>query len=251
MKRYLDLLADSYNNPAFIELDPISIPHRYSLKEDREIAGFLTAVISWGNRSSILKSANKMLLPMGESPYSFIMEHSESDLQRLEGFVHRTFNFWDLITFIEALKRLYSQEKGLEGIFLKYKSKESLQPAIHHLKREFFSIPHLERSRKHLPDPLSGSAAKRINMFLRWMVRVDSKGVDFGIWRGISPSILSCPLDIHSGTVARRLGLLTRKANDAKAVAQLDKVLREFDPVDPVKYDFALFGEGVSKKLNG
>lgn len=249
IKWYLEQRVEQFNTPAFIELDPISIPHRYTLKEDREIAGFLTATISWGNRASILKNADRMLSPMGRSPYSFIMEHKESDLARFEGFVHRTFNFYDLITFIGALKRIYSELSGLEAIFIKYQTEHSLQPAIHHLKREFFLAPHLDRSLKHLPDPLNGSAAKRVNMFLRWMVRDDNKGVDFGLWKGISPATLSCPLDVHSGNVARKLGLISRKQNDAKTVAQLDLVLREFDPKDPVKYDFALFGEGVNQRL--
>ena len=182
---------------------------------------------------------------MGDSPYDFILNHNYRHLKQMDGFVHRTFNSDDLLTFIEGLKHLYKGKNGLEGIFVKYQTIDSLQPAIHELKKEFFNFLHLGRTRKHLPDPMTGSAAKKINMFLRWMVRRDDRGVDFGLWKSISPSLLSCPLDVHSGNVARRLGLLTRKQSDAKAVAELDARLREFDPADPVKYDFALFGLGV------
>jgi uncharacterized protein (TIGR02757 family) len=245
LKEFLDEKVVQYNNPAFIELDPIQIPHSYTRKEDIEISGFLSAVISWGNRASILKNAKRMMACMGNSPYDFILNHNESRLKKIDGFVHRTFNSDDLLSFIEGLAHLYKNRNGLEGIFTKYQTHESLQPAIHELKKEFFTRPHLERTRKHLPDPMTGSAAKRINMYLRWMIRKDDKGVDFGLWKSISPSILSCPLDVHSGNVARRLGLLTRKQNDAKAVTELDNRLREMDSRDPARYDFALFGLGV------
>lgn len=249
LKAFLDEKAALYNNASFIETDPVQIPHLYTVKEDIEIAGFLTAVISWGNRISIVKSAKRMMGYMGGSPHDFILNHDDRHLRQTEGFVHRTFNTDDLLSFIAGLKYLYRNRGGLEGIFVQYQTDDSLQPAIHELKREFFSVPHLERSRKHLPDPLTGSAAKRINMFLRWMVRSDNSGVDFGVWKSISPSKLSCPLDVHSGNVARKLGLLTRKQNDSKAVAELDAVLRSFDPDDPVKYDFALFGLGMFEKF--
>ena len=189
-----------------------------------------------------------MMELMGNSPYDFIMNHKDDHLKKIDGFVHRTFNSTDLLTFISALRHLYRHQNGLEGIFTEYQTSESIQPSIHHLKQEFFTVPHLERTRKHLPDPLSGSAAKKINMYLRWMIRKDNAGVDFGIWKNISPSILSCPLDVHSGNVARKLGLLKRNQNDAKAVYELDNILRSFDPNDPVKYDFALFGLGVFEK---
>jgi uncharacterized protein (TIGR02757 family) len=245
LREFLNEKVLQYNNPDFIEHDPVQIPHRYSAKEDIEIAGFLTAVISWGNRTSILRSAGRMMELMGKSPCDFILNHNDRNLEKMEGFVHRTFNDADLLTFIAALKNLYQNRNGLEGIFNRYKTEVSLQPAIHHLKREFFTVPHLPRTQKHLPDPFNGSAAKRINMFLRWMVRDDGAGVDFGLWRNISPSILSCPLDIHSGNVARKLGLLNRKLNDSRAVTELDFNLRRLDPDDPVKYDFALFGLGI------
>ncbi len=245
LREFLDEKVLQYNTPNFIEHDPIQIPHLYSLKEDIEISGFLAANISWGNRTSIIKSAKRIMELMGNSPYDFIINHKDEHLKKIDGFVHRTFNSTDLLTFIGALKYLYQNRNGLEGIFNEYKTSESIQPAIHQLKKEFFTVPHIERTRKHLPDPLTGSASKKINMYLRWMIRKDNAGVDFGIWKNISPAILSCPLDIHSGNVARKLGLLTRKLNDAKAVTELDTNLRELDNEDPVKYDFALFGLGV------
>jgi len=245
LKDFLEEKVKQYNHPDFIAMDPVQIPHRYSRKEDIEIAGFLTATISWGNRVSILKNAQKMMEIMGNSPYDFILHHREVHLEKAAGFVHRTFNETDLAFFISALKILYREGNGLEGMFNRYREPSSLQPAIHQLKKAFLTLPHMPRSRKHLPDPLQGSAAKRINMFLRWMVRRDSGGVDFGIWKTIPPSILACPLDVHTGNVARKLGLLKRTYNDAKAVQELDRVLRSMDRDDPVKYDFALFGLGM------
>lgn len=249
LREFLDAKAIFYNNPKFIDLDPVQIPHLFTLKEDIEIAGFLTAVISWGNRASIIRSARTLMGLMENAPFEFIMSHDEFSLEKLEGFVYRTFNAIDLSYFIKALRFIYREKGGLEGIFNNYQTVDSLQPALHHLKKIFFSLTHPHRTRKHLPDPLSGSAAKRMNMYLRWMVREDRGGVDFGLWKGISPSILSCPLDIHTGNVARKLGLIDRKSNDAKAVSQLDKQLRRLDPTDPVKYDFALFGLGIFEKF--
>ena len=249
MRDFLDEKSSLYNHPRFVELDPVQIPHMFSEKEDVEIAAFLTATISWGNRTSIITNAKKMMKLMGNSPYDFIMNYSEEHLDRFETFVHRTFNASDLCYFLKALRFIYTEKGGLEGIFNTYQNPDSLQPAIHQLKKEFFSIPHPSRTRKHLPDPLGGSAAKRVNMFLRWMVRKDLCGVDFGIWKDLSPSVLSCPLDLHTGNVARKLGLISRKQNDAKAVSQLDDKLRILDPADPVKYDFALFGLGIFEKF--
>lgn len=248
LKVFLDEKVAQYNNPQFIELDPIQIPHSYKRKEDIEISGFLSAIISWGNRTSIVNNAKRMMGYMGDSPYDFILNYNDRHLKQIEGFVHRTFNSDDLLGFIEGLNHLYKYKEGLEGIFVKYQTNDSLQPAIHELKKEFFSVPHLERTRKHLPDPLTGSASKKINMYLRWMIRKDNSGVDFGIWENISPSKLSCPLDVHSGSVARKLGLLSRRQNDAKAVQELDSALRLMDGKDPVKYDFALFGLGVFER---
>jgi len=249
LREYLDEKVLQFNTPGFIEHDPIQIPHRYSVKEDIEISGFLAATISWGTRISIITSVKRMMELMGNSPYDFIMNHKDEHLKKIDGFVHRNFNSIDFHTFIEALKYLYLRQNGLEGIFTEHKTSESIQPAIHQLKKEFFTIPHIERTRKHLPDPLHGSASKKVNLFLRWMIRKDDAGVDFGIWKQISPSILSCPLDVHSGRVARKLGLLHRNQNDAKAVNELDINLRLLDNKDPVKYDFALFGLGVYENL--
>lgn len=243
LKEFLDEKVELYNNKTFIESDPIQIPHLYSLKEDIEIAGFLTATIAWGNRKMIINNAKKMVELMGNSPYDFVIHHSESDLKPLEKFVHRTFNGTDFISFIRSLQHIYQSHNGLEAVFSK--ENPNLQQSISEFKSLFFEMPHEIRTEKHISDPLNGSAAKRINMYLRWMVRNDNKGVDFGIWNSITPAALSCPLDVHSGNVARKLGLLTRKQNDAKALAELDETLRELDPNDPVKYDFALFGLGV------
>lgn len=249
LKEFLDSKYVQYNNFNFIESDPISIPHKFSLKEDIEIAGFLAATIAWGNRKSIIKNANKMMDLLGNSPYDFILNHSDSHLEPLDDFVHRTFNGLDFQTFIKALKHIYLNHGGLESVFSTTDTNGSLQQNISEFKSIFFEIDHLSRTEKHVSDPLKGSAAKRINMFLRWMIRKDNAGVDFGIWENISPSLLSCPLDVHSGNVARKLGLLNRKQNDAKAVFELDIALRKLDKNDPVKYDFALFGLGVFEKF--
>ncbi len=245
LKDFLDEKVDLYNHPKFIESDPIQIPHQFSKKEDIEIAAFLTATISWGNRKSIINNANKMMELLDHSPFEFVMQHQDSDLEKLSPFVHRTFNGKDFIQFIKSLQHLYKNHKGLEAVFAKHAEKRALQQSIHQFKTTFFEIEHLERTKKHVSDPLKNSAAKRINMFLRWMVRNDTNGVDFGIWKSLSPAQLSCPLDVHSGNVARKLGLLKRKQNDGKALGELDKALRRLDPNDPVKYDFALFGLGV------
>ncbi|MEC4114876.1 TIGR02757 family protein [Myroides pelagicus] len=246
LKEFLDEKATLYNNPSFITDDPIQIPHLYSCKEDIEIAGFLSATIAWGNRKMIIKNAHRMMEFMGNSPYDFVMNHKESQLDSLATFVHRTFNGIDFATFIVALQNLYRNHHGLEAMFV---TDANLQLKISEFKKTFFEIEHLPRTQKHISDPLKGSAAKRINMFLRWMVRTDNAGVDLGIWKEISPSLLSCPLDVHSGNVARKLGMLNRKQNDAKALTELDKVLRQMDPIDPAKYDFALFGLGAIEKF--
>lgn len=238
-----------YNNPKFIESDPIQIPHSFSLKEDIEIAGFLTATIAWGNRKSIINNAKKIMAFLEHAPYDFVMNHQEQDLEPLNSFVHRTFNGIDLITFIKALRHIYQKHEGLENLFHKHASPASMQNAIHQFKNVFFEIEHLPRTKKHISDPLKNSAAKRINMYLRWMVRNDNAGVDFGIWKSLSPAQLSCPLDVHSGNVARKLGILKRTQNDGKALAELDTALRSMDPTDPVKYDYALFGLGVFEKF--
>lgn len=245
IKDFLDEKADFYNQPTFIETDPIQIPHQFSQKEDIEIAGFLTATIAWGNRKMIIKNALYMMELLEHSPFEFVQNHTESDLKKLEKFVHRTFNSTDFVAFIKGLQHIYKQHNGLENIFTTHQTDDAMQPAISVLKALFFEAEHQKRTEKHISNPLQGSAAKRINMFLRWMVRADEKGVDFGLWKNISPSKLSCPLDVHSGNVARKLKLLTRKQNDAKTLVALDKNLRILNPNDPVIYDFALFGLGV------
>lgn len=249
LKDFLDEKVVSYNNAKFLDTDPIQIPHTFNKKEDVEISAFLTATIAWGNRKSIINNAHGLMDLMDQSPYEFVMKHKKTDLDRLTYFVHRTFNGIDLTYFVQSLKHMYTVHNGLEGIFTEFQQKDSLQPTISIFKEKFFELPHQTRTTKHVSDPLKGSAAKRINMFLRWMVRDSSTNVDFGLWKNISPAKLSCPLDVHSGKVARKLKLLKRKQNDAKALAELDKNLRKLDPIDPVKYDFALFGLGVFEKF--
>lgn len=245
LKEFLDEKVIQYNNQDFIESDPVQIPHLFTQKEDIEISGFLSASIAWGNRKMIIRNSHKMMELMGNTPYDFVMSHSEENLANLENFVHRTFNGKDFGSFIKGLKHIYTNHNGLEAVFAKNQEKNSLQKSISEFKKIFFEVEHLSRTQKHISDPLNNSAAKRINMYLRWMVRKDAKGVDLGIWKSIPSSILSCPLDVHSGNVARKLGILSRKQNDGKALTELDIKLRQMDADDPVKYDFALFGLGV------
>ena len=245
LKSFLDHKVQQYNTSEFIESDPIQIPHLFSKKEDIEIAAFLTATIAWGNRKSIIKNAHQLMTLMDHAPYDFVRTHNPQDLAVFEGFVHRTFNAIDAVQFIKSLKHIYTRHGGMEALFSRYSKPHSLQYAIHKFKTHFFEIEHTKRTQKHISDPLKNSAAKRINMFLRWMIRPNDSGVDFGLWQTLSPAQLSCPLDVHSGNVARKLGLLDRLQNDAKALEELDEKLRNLDPNDPVKYDFALFGLGV------
>ena len=254
LQDFLDQKALEYEHPFFLEEDPIQLPHRYHRKEDIEISGFLVALIAWGNRKSILKSGDRLLELLDHAPYDYVMGHTPKDLKTLRSFVHRTFQGEDLTFMLSALRRLYVEEGGLEGFFSGRAPQENtilspLQTRISELRSFVFEAPHQKRIEKHLADPRAGSAAKRINMFLRWMVRPAQKGVDFGLWPGIGCHELSCPLDVHTATVARKLGLLQRKQNDAKTVVELDAALRSFDPEDPVKYDFALFGLGAYEKF--
>ena len=249
LKEFLDEKVILYNNPKFIDSDPIQIPHLFSKKEDIEISGFLTAIISWGNRTMIIRNAHKMMELLDNSPHDFILNHQEKDLKHLEGFVHRTFNYIDFQQFIKSLQHIYLQRGGLEQALSIKDGSKTYQTAINNFKTLFFEVDHQTRTQKHISDPLKNSAAKRINMFLRWMVRNDQAGVDFGIWKTHNSAHLSCPLDVHSGNVARKLKLLLRKQNDWKAVTELDKNLRSLDASDPVKYDFALFGLGVFEKF--
>lgn len=245
LKEFLDYKADEYENPNFIEFDPVSIPHRFSRKEDIEIAGLLSATIAWGNRKSILTNASKMMTLMDNSPFEYVCSYSDADAVKLTNFVHRTFNAVDLDFFLKSLQNIYLNKGGLEKAF----RGENAKDAIYQFRTAMLESPHLKRSEKHLSNPYKNSAAKRLNMFLRWMVRPAAKGVDFGIWNRVKTSQLSCPLDVHSGNVARKLGLLDRKLNDWKAVEELDTALIKLDPQDPVKYDFALFGMGVNEKF--
>ena len=249
VKDFLNEKVIQYNCPDFIEHDPVSIPHRFDLKEDIEIASFLTATISWGKRTMILKNADKMMNILGSSPYDFVMSYDASHQHLLDGFVHRTFNSVDFDFFLKSLQNMYAHHGGMEKVFESNVTKGNVLDGISEFKSVFFSIPHPSRTTKHVGDPAKGSVAKRLNMMLRWLCRKDNNGVDFGIWKNVSPSILSCPLDVHSGTVARKLGLITRKQNDLKALQELDTHLRLLDPADPVKYDFALFGVGESGEL--
>jgi uncharacterized protein (TIGR02757 family) len=246
IKLFLEEKYLQYNNPSFIVCDPISIPHSFTDFRDREISGFLTAAIAWGRRDLILRSSRLLVELMDNAPYEFITSAGENELLRLSGFVHRTFNGTDCLYFIRGLRHIYSNYNSMEDVLLQGMTEErSLKIALSHLRSVFFSLPHASRNEKHFADVLGGAAGKRLNMFLRWMVRKDNNGVDFGIWKKIDPAMLYMPLDLHSGNTARRLGLLKRKINDWKAVEELTEVLREFDPADPVKYDFALFGIGV------
>jgi uncharacterized protein (TIGR02757 family) len=244
IKDLLDQKVLFYNNPSFISADPISVPHRFVRKQDIEIAGFLAATIAWGNRKSIVANATRLVDLMGGSPHEFMLSAKPSDLKPFTGFVHRTFNGDDCLFFISALQRVYREFESLETLFgsLNY---QGAAHAIHFFREYFLDNAHLSRSRKHIADPLSGSSAKRINMFLRWMVRRDHCGVDFGLWKTLDPANLVCPLDVHSGRVARALGLLMRKQNDWKSAMELTENLRKLDACDPVRYDFALFGMGV------
>ncbi len=249
LKQFLDAKVKQYNNTEFIALDPVQIPHLYTSKEDIEISGFLAATISWGKRPMIIKNCLSMMELMGNTPYDFVMNHRNEDLDNLSDFKHRTFNGIDFQFFIKSLKNIYLNHGGLEAVFSKNIKEQSLQPAIHEFKKVFFEIPHPQRTTKHVSDPYKGSAAKRINMYLRWMIRTDPFGVDLGVWTNIPSAYLSCPLDVHTGNVGRKLGFITRKQNDAKALKELDHHLRKLDSKDPVKYDFALFGLGVFEKF--
>jgi len=241
---FLEAKYELYNHPEFIETDPISVPHQFTRKEDIEIAAFLTATISWGNRQSIVKDAEKLLGMMEFSPYDFIVNLNQTETEKFESFYHRTFNGRDCIFFLNSLKNIYQIHDGLESLFLP-DNVTGIKGVLCRFRSVFLEIDHPRRSEKHVADPFKGASAKRLLMFLRWMVRNDHKGVDFGLWKKISSAILMCPLDVHSGNVARKLGLLQRKQNDWKAVEELTANLRQFDPEDPVKYDFALFGLGV------
>ncbi len=245
---FLNLKYDQYNRLDFIETDPISVPHQFSQKEDIEIAGFLAATIAWGQRKTIINNSNKLVQWMDYSPHNFVMNASKKEIEKFKDFKHRTFNGTDCIYFLRSLKNIYKNHDGLEGVFNTGFQKGGSKEAITFFREIFFEIDHPSRTLKHISNPEDNSAAKRINMYLRWMIRKDKRGVDFGLWK-TSPSLLCCPLDVHSGNVARKLGILKRTQNDWKAVKELTDILLEFDPKDPVKYDFALFGLGAFEKF--
>jgi uncharacterized protein (TIGR02757 family) len=250
LKEFLDEKYLQYNCIKFIESDPITIPHLFSRKEDIEIAAFLSAIIAWGQRPTIIRNAIKLMGLMGGEPYNFVMNFSENDLHRFNSFVHRTFNSLDCVYFISALSQIYQKYGGLEQLFSEaYAYDQTTKSAITLFREQFLSFNSQQRTEKHIANPSKGSSAKRINLFLRWMIRSSACGVDFGIWKSIPTSVLMVPLDVHSGNVARKLGLLQRKQNDWQAVEELTGNLREFDANDPVKYDFALFGLGIFEKF--
>ncbi|MBP5420684.1 MAG: TIGR02757 family protein [Bacteroidales bacterium] len=243
LKFLLDEKAFQYQTPAFIEADPISIPHRYSRKEDIEIAGILAATIAWGNRKAIVKNATAMMLLIDDAPYEFVTEAQPSDFARLQTFVYRTFQQDDLAGMVRGLRDIYANHGGLESV-LTPRDGENVGDAFARFRR--LMLPHLsERTYKHIANYEAGAACKRLNMYLRWMVRSAQGGVDFGLWRGVKPSQLMLPLDVHTAQVGRQFGLLTRKQNDRKAVEEITARLRSFDPNDPIRYDFALFGLGI------
>lgn len=247
LKEFLDFKAEEYNSPKFIESDPIQLPHRYSKKEDIEIVSFIVSTIAWGNRKSIIKSGEKLLEIMQDTPFEFIQNYNQNATKDLK-FVHRTFNTYDLDFFFRSLQNIY-KTGGLEKAFQSHPTLFGSQGRITQFRQHFLVTEHEERSQKHISNPEKNSAAKRINMFMRWMVRKDNKGVDFGIWDTIPPAELSVPLDVHTANIARKLNLITRTQNDGKALEELMIHLRGFDPEDPSKYDFALFGLGAFEKF--
>jgi uncharacterized protein (TIGR02757 family) len=249
LKDFLNEKVDQYNRPEFIETDPIQIPKQFKQKEDIEIAGFLASTIAWGNRASIIKNASHLMNLLGNQPFDFVKNASENELETLLSFVHRTFNGEDCVYFIHSLRNIYQRHNGLQAVFEKgFFEDNSIKSALQYFYKVFFELDG-ERTRKHVSNVEKGASAKRLNMFLRWMCRNDAHGVDFGLWNKIPASVLMLPLDVHTGNVGRKLGLLTRKSNDWKAVVEVTTTLREFDANDPVKYDFALFGLGVFEKF--
>lgn len=244
--------ADEYNQPDFIKADPICIPHLFTTKQDIEIAGLFAALFAWGNRTTIIKKARELMQLMDNAPHDFVLHHTEQDLRRLESFKHRTFNATDLLYFVSFLQFHYSQEDSLETAFSKWMSPDDLtvEQALIGFYHYFFSLEHVPpRTRKHIASPEKNSSCKRLNMYLRWMVRNDERGVDFGIWRRISPAQLVCPIDLHVARVAKRFRLLEREPVDWLAALELTSYLRKLDKTDPARYDFALFGLGVMEKF--
>lgn len=250
IKSLLDLKFATFNRTAFIETDPIQVPALFTTKENIEIAGFLAATLAWGQRPTIIRNALKLIALTDNNPIEFLLRTDENEWDSFLNFKHRTFNGTDCIGFLHALKNIYQNHGGLEQVFTDgFRKEETIFSALKHFRKIFFEAAHEHRSEKHVSDVEKGASAKRLNMYLRWMVRSDSAGVDFGLWKQIPSSALMLPLDVHTGNVARKLGLLTRTQNDWKAVEEVTARLRDFDPHDPVKYDFALFGLGVFEKF--
>lgn len=252
IKGFLDEKVELYNQPGFITNDPISIPHRFSKKQDIEISGFFAAILAWGQRKTIINKCLELFEKMDNAPYEFLMNHEEDDLKPFLSFKHRTFNDVDTLYFIHFLTWFYKKYDSLEQAFLLGQNGEidAMESILSRFHEFFFSLPDApSRTRKHIATPAKKAACKRITMYLRWMVRKDSKGVDFGIWEQIKPAQLICPCDLHVDRVARKLGLITRKQTDWLTALELTEQLRTFDPRDPVKYDFALFGLGIEEKF--
>ena len=248
LKKFLDKKVDEYNQPFFISSDPICIPHQFSKKQDIEIAGLFAALFAWGNRTTIINKSRELMQLMDNAPYEFCLQHQEQDLKKLLNFKHRTFNPTDLLYFIAFLQSHYSKQQSLETAFTigMNKKEPTIEKGLIGFYQYFFSLPDAPaRTHKHIASPEKKSSCKRLNMFLRWMVRSDNKGVDFGIWKNILPSQLVCPIDVHVARVARRLNLLSAKQTDWQSALELTEHLRNLDQQDPVKYDFALFGLGV------
>lgn len=250
LQEFFNKKVKEYNQPSFIATDPIYIPHLFTKKQDIEIAGFFAAIFAWGNRTTIINKSKELMQLMQMQPYSFCLNASPAELKKLEGFKHRTFNTTDLLYCIEFFKQHYSQYDSLENAFLpNNKAPKNIKDALSYFHHYFFSLEDApKRTQKHISTPEKGSSCKRLNMFLRWMVRKDKSGVDFGIWKNIQPNQLICPMDVHVARVAKRFNLLDRKQTDWLAAEELTNYLKKLDPKDPAKYDFALFGLGVIEK---
>jgi uncharacterized protein (TIGR02757 family) len=257
LKSFLDAKVAQYNRPEFIANDPVSIPHMFTKKQDIEIMGFWAATLAWGQRVTIINKCRELITLMDGAPYDFIINHQEPDLKKLLHFKHRTFNDIDTLYFISFFRQHYERFDSLEEAFvpsnkfviLSDSEGSKAEAALNHFRTYFFSLPDFpHRTKKHVSSPSQKSTCKRLNMFLRWMVRKDNKGVDFGIWNKIKPADLICPCDLHVDRVARKLKLIHRKQTDWQTAVELTRNLREFDPLDPVKYDFALFGLGIEER---
>jgi uncharacterized protein (TIGR02757 family) len=250
IKSFLDQKVNSFNRTSFIETDPIQIPKLFSTKENIEIAGFLAATLAWGQRPTIIRNALKLVELMHNNPIEFLLQASEDEWDVFLNFKHRTFNGIDCIYFLKALRNIYQNHGGLEQVFTKgFQKDQTIFSALIHFRKVFFELDHERRTEKHISDVQKGAAGKRLNMYLRWMIRNDQTGVDFGIWKQIPASALMLPLDVHTGNVSRKLGLLARTQNDWRTVEEITAKLCEFDPKDPIKYDFALFGLGAFEKF--